>query len=304
MKTFLITGSTRGLGLEIVKELAKNKENRVIMAIRDLNKGLAIAKDIGSNVKAVQLDLSRLSNIKAFIKQWDTKIDGLINNAGVQFVDKTSFTSDGFEETIAVNHVAAFMLTVGMLPYLDKGRILFIGSGTHNPYYPYGKMFGFRGARYTSMEKLIRGEADSNNTKQMNLDRYATSKLLNTITAVELSRKFSNISSFVLDPGLLPGTGLARHQTKSIQFMWENIMPVMRFFWPDTSSAKRSGKAAAWIMTSPTVQNKSGSIFSFNRKPSVHVWKDVVLDKKIGTEVFKDTMKIIENYQKFPDFSH
>jgi hypothetical protein len=39
MKTYLITGSTRGLGLETVKELAKNKENRVIMAIRDLGKG-------------------------------------------------------------------------------------------------------------------------------------------------------------------------------------------------------------------------------------------------------------------------
>ncbi len=291
-----LAGIARGLGLEIVKELAKNKDNRVIMAIRDISRGMVIAQKIGSNVKAVQLDLSRLSNIKAFINQWDLKIDGLINNAGVQFVSKTNFTPDGLEETIAVNHIAAFMLTIGLLPYLDKGRILFIGSGTHNPYYPYGKIFGFMGAQYTSMEKLVRGEANSNNTKQMNLDRYATSKLLNTITAVELSRRFNNISSFALDPGLMPGTGLARHQIKSIQFIWDNVMPVMRFFWPDTSSTKRSGKVAAWIMTSPSVENKSGSIFSFNKKPSVHVWKDVVLDDKIGKEVFEDTMKIIEDY--------
>jgi hypothetical protein len=161
-------------------------------------------------------------------------------------------------------------------------------------------MFGFRGAQYTSMDKLLRGESNSDNTKQMNLDRYATSKLLNTITAVELARRFTTISSFVLDPGLLPGTGLARHQTKSIQFIWENIMPAMRFFWPDTSSPQRSGKVAAWIMTSPSVQDKSGSIFSFNKKPSAHVWKDVVFDTKLGTEVFEDTMKIIENYQGSP----
>ncbi|MCP4137739.1 MAG: SDR family NAD(P)-dependent oxidoreductase [bacterium] len=294
MKTYLITGSTSGLGLEIVKNLAKNPKNRVIMAIRNLSRGLEIAQETGSNVEAVQLDLSQLSNITAFIEKWDLKIDGLINNAGVQFVDETNFTPDGFEETIAVNHLAAFMLTIGLQPYLENGRVLFIGSGTHNPHYPYGKMFGFRGAQYTSIRELLRGTSTAPNTKQMNLDRYATSKLLNTITAVELSRRFKNISSYALDPGLMPGTGLARKQSKTIQFLWKKVMPVMGFVMPDTSTAKRSGKAAAWIITSARAQKQPGTIYSYNKKPNVHVWKEVVSDEKIGSEVYEDSMKIIQ----------
>ena len=41
MKTFLVTGATGGLGLEIVKNLAKGRNNKVIMAVRDLDKGVA-----------------------------------------------------------------------------------------------------------------------------------------------------------------------------------------------------------------------------------------------------------------------
>ena len=63
MKTFLVTGATGGLGLEIVKNLAKNRENKVIMAIRDLNKGSKIANELAGNIEVLQLDLSQLANI-------------------------------------------------------------------------------------------------------------------------------------------------------------------------------------------------------------------------------------------------
>ena len=293
MKTYLVTGSTSGLGLEIVKNLAKNKENKIIMIIRNLNKGLKIANKIGSNVEAVQLDLSELSNIQKFIQKWNLKIDGLINNAGVQFVDESKFTKDGYEETIAVNHLAAFMLTIGLAPYLKEGRVLFIGSGTHNPDYPLAKMFGFRGAQYTSIKELVQGKGNANNIKQINLDRYATSKLLNTITAVELTRRFKNISFYVLDPGLMPGTGLARNQTKILKFLWKKVMPLMRFFLPDTTTAKKSGKTAAWLMTTPYINNKYGIIFSYNKKPNPYVWKEIIYNEKIGTEVYDDSIKIL-----------
>ncbi len=143
----------------------------------------------------------------------------MINNAGVQFVNETKFTRDGFEETIPVNHLAAFMLTIGLMPYLEGGRVLFIGSGTHNPNYPLARMFGFRGAQYTSIVDLAQGKSNAKNTRQMNLDRYATSKLLNMISAVELSSRFKNFSSYVLDPGLMPGTGLARYQNRIMRFL-------------------------------------------------------------------------------------
>ncbi len=298
MKTFLVTGATGGLGLEIVRNLAKTKKNRVIMAIRNLDKGLKIANELGGNIEVLKLDLSQLVNIRDFLQKWDTPLDGLINNAGVQFVNETKFTQDGYEKTIAVNHLAAFMLTIGLMPYLTRGRVLFIGSGTHNPNHPHAKMFGFRGAQYTSIHDSIHGKSNAKTQKQMNLDRYSTSKLLNTVTAVELSRRFKEFSSYVLDPGLMPGTGLARNQNITMQFLWKRVMPVLGLFLPDTTSTRRSGKTAAWIMETSKVQHQSGEIFSFNKKPNKYVWKEVVRNKEIGREVYEDSMKIIEDFLK------
>lgn len=298
MKTFLVTGATGGLGLEIVRNLAKNPKNKVIMAIRNLDNGLKLANELAGNIEVLQLDLSQLSNVRDFLQKWDTPLDGLINNAGVQFVNETKFTKDGYEETIAVNHLAAFMLTIGLMPHLRRGRVLFIGSGTHNPNYLLGKMFGFRGAQYAEMEDLVKGKSNAKTTKQMNLDRYSTSKLLNTITAVELSRRFKEFSSYVLDPGLMPATGLARYQNSTMQFLWKKIMPIIGHFLPDTTSPQRSGKAAAWIMETSTIEHQSGQIFSYNKKPNKYVWEEVVLNKEIGKKVYEDSMKIIGDFLK------
>ena len=296
MKTFLVTGAIGGLGLEIVKNLAKSRKNRVFMAIRNYDKGLKIANELDGNIEILQLDLSLLANIRNFLQKWDMPLDGLINNAGVQFVNETKFTRDGFEETIAVNHLAAFMLTTGLMPHLTGGSVLFIGSGTHNPNYPFGKMFGFRGAQYTTMNDLLEGKSNALTTKQKNLDRYATSKLLNTIMAVELSRRFKAFSSYALDPGMMPGTGLARDHNSTIQFLWKKVMPITGHLLPDTTSTRRSGKVAAWIMETSTIKNQSGEIFSYNKKPNKYVWKEVALNEKIGREVYEDSMKIIGNF--------
>ena len=268
------------------------------MAVRDLDKGLKFANELAGVIEAFQLDLSQLGNIREFVHKWDIPLDGLINNAGVQFVNETKFTQDGYEETIAVNHLAAFMLTTGLMTHLTGGRVLFIGSGTHNPNYPFGKIYGFRGAQYTTIEDLVEGKSNAKTTKQMNLDRYSTSKLLNTITAVELSRRFKAFSSYVLDPGLMPGTGLARYQNGTIQFLWKKVMPTIGHFLPDTSSIQKSGKAAAWIMETAMIKHQSGEVFSYNKKPNKYVWREVVLNEKIGREVYEDSMKIIGEFLK------
>lgn len=296
MQTFLVTGTTSGLGRKIVENLAKDRKNRVITAVRDPGRGMKIADELSGNIEVLHLDLSQLTNIRDFINKWDIPLDGLINNAGVQFVNETKFTKDGYEETIAVNHLAAFMLTIGLIPHLTGGRVLFIGSGTHNPNYPLGKMFGFRGAQYTSIEDLIKGKSNAQSTKQRNLDRYATSKLLNTITAVELSRRFKAFYSYALDPGLMPGTGLARYQNSRRRFLWKKVLPFIGRFLTDTASTQRSGKTASWIMQTSMIMDKSGEIFSYDKKPSEYVWKEVVLNENIGREVYEGSMKAIKGF--------
>ncbi len=144
------------------------------------------------------------------------------------------------------------------------------------------------------MDDIVKGKDNGASTQQMNRDRYATSKLLNLITAIEFARRFKEFETYVLDPGLMPGTGLARYQNRLMNFVWNNIMPVVGCFLPDTTSTKRSGKTAAWIMETST--NQSGEIISYNQKPYRYVWKDVVLNEKIGGEVYEDSMKIIGDF--------
>jgi len=287
MKTYIVTGATRGLGLEIARALAASVETTVVLAVRDVARGQAVARELGSHVEVRKLDLGSLADVKRFAREWTGPLAGLVNNAGVQETTETKRTADGLESTIATNHIAAFALTAALLPALDGGRVLFIGSGTHNPETA-AKAFGFRGGRFTSIAELARGDTDEPDVKQANRDRYATSKMLNTMTAMEWARRMPAITFLTLDPGLMAGTGLARHQSLPLRIVWSTVLRVVAPLLPDTSTTKRSGRAAAWLMTDPSLLAHSGEVYSFDRKPSRQVWEKA-RDPKLMAAVIDQT---------------
>jgi len=89
-KTILITGASRGIGLELVKQYASaDPTSLVLAAVRDPSKAPLIhelAKAHG-NVKVIPLDASSDASIAASVahaKQHTSHVDLLINNAGVQ----------------------------------------------------------------------------------------------------------------------------------------------------------------------------------------------------------------------------
>jgi NAD(P)-dependent dehydrogenase (short-subunit alcohol dehydrogenase family) len=291
MKTIMITGSTQGLGLEIAKQLASMPNIKVIMAVRNVVKGEQIARTLGPNVSVVQLDLSTLSNVRRFTDNWQTKLDGLINNAGIQMHDKDQFTPESLEETIAVNHLASFQLTMGLEPYLDGGRVLFIGSGTHHP--TAAKSFGFRGAQFSSIRELAEGKANSDDILQRNRDRYATSKFLNTITAVELARRNKNYQALVFDPGLMVGTGLARSYHGLSRFLWDHVLPRFQFLLRDASTPQRSAAVAAWLITEPSLGPTENIVFNHHKQASNYVWKEKVFDPALGAAVYEQTVQFL-----------
>lgn len=47
MKTYIITGATRGLGLSIAEYLYNEPETKVVIAVRNLKKGKEVAKSLG-----------------------------------------------------------------------------------------------------------------------------------------------------------------------------------------------------------------------------------------------------------------
>jgi NAD(P)-dependent dehydrogenase (short-subunit alcohol dehydrogenase family) len=85
MKTILVTGGNRGIGLEICRQLDE-LGHKVILGSRDLEKGLAAAGTLSKNVIARHLDVTNEESIlKLFesVKAEIGKLDVLINNAGI-----------------------------------------------------------------------------------------------------------------------------------------------------------------------------------------------------------------------------
>jgi len=295
MKSFVVTGATQGLGLATAQALARTPDHRVVLAVRDEARGKAAAATMGDNVDVRFLDLSSLSDVKRFVAAWQDPLAGLINNAGVQITDGTRLTRDGYEETIAVNHLAALSLTLGLLPHLVGGRVLFIGSGTHNPNNRMATMFGFRGARFTTIDALARGDGDAKSPRQLGMDRYATSKFLNTVTGIELARRHpaEETAFFTLDPGLMAGTGLARTAPPIARALWSSVLRWVTPLLPDASTPERSGATAAWIMTADGLLSRSGEVFSYDREPSTLVW-DQARDSEIGRRVVEESLPFLK----------
>lgn len=295
MKTYVVTGAARGLGLSIAEQLAKQPETSVVLAVRNLRAGQALAQRLGARVTAKEIDMSSTASVLRFIENWSSPLAGLINNAGVQIIDATrTVKPEGHEQTLAVNHLNALRLTLGLMPSLIGGRVLFIGSGTHHPRNRTATMFGFRGARFESIKKCAEGLHSSNKIKQLGLDRYATSKFLNIVTTVELARRFnkSQTAFYCLDPGLMAGTGLARTAPAMIRFTWDHVLPIVARMLPDTSTPARSGAAAAWLMTTEPESLINGGIYSYDRQISHRCW-DLVFDPDIGRRVLDESLDLM-----------
>jgi len=101
MKTVVITGSARGLGLEMAKNFRKNEFNVVIsdINVENLNKAEDALKKIKSKAKVLieVCDVTKSKDIKALgesAKKVFGKIDIWINNAGINQPDKPIWEVD------------------------------------------------------------------------------------------------------------------------------------------------------------------------------------------------------------------
>ncbi len=296
MNSFIVTGGNRGLGFEIARHLAADTEARVVLAVRSVQNGKDAARRIGSNVEALELDLASRDSVDAFVESWQGPVSGLVNNAGIQFADASRYTDDGIEETFAVNHLNALRLTLGLENALQGGRVMFIGSGTHNPRHPTATPFGFQGEQFQSIANCATGLNSSEKIAQLGRDRYATTKFLNMVSTVELARRYDadRILFICLDPGLMPGTDLARTAPAILRFGWYYVLPILARVFPDSSTTERSGKAGAALLTSGRADLRPGGIYSYDCELSKRVIERV-FDPEIGRRVLDDSLALIRS---------
>ena len=278
-QTIIITGATQGLGYYAAQTLAQQKYT-VVMAGRNQPRNQAAADAIrkttnNRNVHAMTLDLASLKSVRQFVRNFTARTDlpllsGLVNNAGLQIIGPTEYTVDGVEMTIGVNHLGHFLLTNLLVPHIARnGRIVVVSSGTHYSDEPFAKALGVPPPAYTTADKLMHPEPTTEKPDKVGAERYSTSKLCNLLFAYELGRRLAeqgrtDLTVNAYDPGLMPGSGLARQAGAVAQWAWRNIFPVLRLF-PNVGSVQTSGPLLAQLVSDPAFATVTGKYFYFNR---------------------------------------
>lgn len=191
----LVTGATDGIGRETALTLAR-RGARVIAHGRSPEKVAALRRELaavagGEPPAPLVADFASLAAVRAMAAELASRepIDVLLNNAGL-FARTRQRSVDGFELTFAVNHLAPFVLTHAIVQGPAGARlrrVVFVASEAHR-----------RGQIRLDDPQLLRGGYEDYFT-------YATSKLANVLTAVELARRLRprGVAVNALHPGVV-----------------------------------------------------------------------------------------------------
>src|SRR5262245_33335545 len=117
---YLITGASRGLGAEFVRQL-RERGHTVLAAVRDPS---AAGEAARAGAKVVRLDVDRPGTFKPFGRTLDAPVDVLVNNAGIAGDDASlqSLTADTMERVFGTNVFGPALLTKALLPLLRRGN--------------------------------------------------------------------------------------------------------------------------------------------------------------------------------------
>lgn len=293
-RTAIITGGNSGLGYACARTLLTDASNaqpwNVVIACRDLPRAQeaverlrkeAAAVGNAGQVEAMRVNLASLQSARDFAKELAQRLDreelppvhALICNAGVQSAGKQTFTVDGFESTFGVNHLGHFLLVNLLTPLLSTpSRITVVASGVHDP----AQKTGMPAPAWNDPAALARGELGSlgasDSATKAGRRRYATSKLANVLFTYELARRLpAGITTSAFDPGLMPGTGLAREAPAALQWVWHQVLPrvmplLRRVVSANIHSPAESGAALARLASDHSLGARSGNYFEGMRE--------------------------------------
>ncbi len=245
-KVCLITGGTEGIGKAAALELARRGVTLTVVG-RNREKTERVVGELkaaGGHDRVGMLlgDMSKIADVKAVAKEFAAKnerLDILINNAGAWF-EKYGLTSDGIEQTFALNHLSYFVLTRDLLELIRKtpgARVVSTSSGAH-------QMSRF------DLQTVVKRNGSAG------FPAYADSKLANVLFTLELAKRLSGTTAVAncYHPGFVRSA-----------FGWNNGGFIKAFFGLGQRLVARSPEKGAetmlWLATNPEAAGFSGQYF-------------------------------------------
>jgi NAD(P)-dependent dehydrogenase (short-subunit alcohol dehydrogenase family) len=193
-RTVIVTGANSGIGRAAAKAMAAAGA-RVVLAVRDTDKGATAAATMPGQTEVRRLDLASLASVREFAAAWEGDLDLLINNAGVM-VPPLTRTADGFELQFGTNHLGHFALTNLLLEHIT-GRVVTVSSTGHR--------FG----------TIDFDDLNWEHKPYKAWRAYGQSKLANLLFTAELQRRLTAAGSPVLATAAHPGYAATNLQFKS-----------------------------------------------------------------------------------------
>ncbi len=265
----LITGANAGLGLATIRHMVRDPQVHILAAIRNFDRAAGLRRVVPADrltlFKVDVADLSSVRNCCNDIITWlgDRQLSSLCLNAGLQFSRRDQVSPEGFELTFATNLIGHHLMYGLLQPHLTATtRVVTIGSGTQNPNETTAKRFGFRDDVYRCAADLAYPEPSSEEPAQLGRDAYAASKRACIMWTKAMATR-SSATHLSLNPGAMPGTGLARDNTFFARLFWHTVLRLFPAFVDGISTPKRSGKILADMLTDPDFPFASGDYVDF-----------------------------------------
>jgi NAD(P)-dependent dehydrogenase (short-subunit alcohol dehydrogenase family) len=256
-KHIAITGPTAGIGRSASLEFAR-RGAQLTLFCRNLEKAENLQREIvaegGLTPDVILMDMADLGSVRrageTFLARADS-LDVLLNNAGVVNTSRKE-TVDGYEEMLAVNHFAPFLLTGLLLPLLLQtpgARIVNVSSGAHT---------FVRGMGYEDMQA----------TKNFRTFReYGRSKLANILFTKYLAGQLKGrgVTVNCLHPGAV-ATSLG---TQNGGFFSRNLPRLLKPFF---RSPDQGAETSIYLCCSDEVAEISGEYFVNCKRRSPKPW--------------------------------
>jgi NAD(P)-dependent dehydrogenase (short-subunit alcohol dehydrogenase family) len=233
----LLTGATRGIGQAAAVELARQGVE-VALVGRELERVQAVALQAraaggGAAVHEHVADLMLMADVRALaeeVRERHGQIDVLANNAGALFASRQE-TSEGFERTFALNHLAPFLLTALLRDRLAGGRVVSTSSDAH--------------------KSGVLNLDDLQSRRSYSAMRvYGITKLCNILFTRELARRAPELHANCFHPGVVR-TGFGKNEGG----LWKVLTTLGAPFF---RSPARGARSLVWLAVSDQAASLTG----------------------------------------------